>query len=82
MRGSSTDNFSTTDRRNGSVSEANSLLQNILAVSPNGSRFCPHPTMLRTRNRFQMNTLGKMTKKIFDGTYLNDSALTVKHRKL
>jgi hypothetical protein len=48
----------------GSRSGAKSLFQNILAVSPCGSRFCPYPTLSRARKFLGMRILGKRMKKI------------------
>ena len=49
MRESSLKNFSTADRFSGSKSDAKSLPQSILDVSPFVSGFCPDSTIPRAR---------------------------------
>jgi hypothetical protein len=58
MHEGSTNNFITGDKF-----EAKSLFQNILAVSPCGSRFCPDPAISRARKFLGIRILGKVTKK-------------------
>src|SRR5450631_1653033 len=48
-------------------SELKSLFQNILAVSPCGSRFCPESGRYPLPKLLRINTLAKRTKKISGG---------------
>jgi hypothetical protein len=59
-----TNNFITGDKF-----EAKSLFQNILAISPCGSRFCPDPAISRARKFLGIRILGKVTKKNIE-TYI------------
>jgi len=58
MHEGSTNNFITGDKF-----EAKSLFENILAVSPCGSGFCPDPPRSRARKFLGIRILGKVTKK-------------------
>ena|SRR6266700_107450 len=63
MRAGPPNQFSTVDPSTTSRSEVKSLFQNILRVSPSGSRFCgvPFPSLLC--KPFRMNILGNRKKE-------------------
>src|SRR5271165_2524298 len=70
MHEGSPNNLSTANPKWGSrsaQSDAKSLLRNILAASPSGSRFYPDPTRPATHKPLRMNTLVDPEEKIVGG---------------
>jgi hypothetical protein len=63
MRESSSNPFAASDPRSGSTHNANPLFQNILAVSPCGSRFWPDIPLPRARKPLAMSILRTTPKK-------------------
>jgi hypothetical protein len=65
MREGSPKQFSTADSLNSLRPGAKSLFQNILAVSPCGSRFCPDPLRSKRTKPFRINILRSLTEKVW-----------------